>query len=342
MLRVVRSSGRSLLAIINDVLDFSKIEAEKLVLENIDFDLRMVTDEVTDLIAWGARDKGLEIKKIFDPLIPLALRGDPGRLRQVLLNLAGNAVKFTDEGSVIIRVQRVEDHGERIRIRFEVEDTGIGLSAETKGRLFQPFTQADGSTTRKYGGTGLGLSISKRLVELMGGDIGVESWEGEGSLFYFSIPLDLSSHQDTQVSNQMEETIRYPTLSEEKGLLSRRVMLVEDNLANQRLGMLLLHKLGYQVSLAIDGQQAVEAAKTENYDIILMDCQMPGMDGFEATAIIREMEKRNGRHIPIIAMTANALQEDREKCIAVGMDDYMSKPINPRLLSKILERWLSK
>lgn len=342
MLRVVRSSGKSLLAIINDVLDFSKIEAEKLVLENIDFNLRILTEEVTDLVAWGARDKELEIKIIFDPLIPQTLRGDPGRLRQVLLNLAGNAVKFTDEGRVIIGVQRVEEHGERILIRFEVKDTGIGLSAETKGRLFHPFTQADGSTTRKYGGTGLGLSISKRLVELMGGDIGVESWEGEGSLFYFFIPLDLSSHQDTQVSNEMEEAAISPALSEEKLLFSRRVMLVEDNLANQKLGMLLLRKLGYQVGLAIDGRQAVEVAKTENYDIILMDCQMPGMDGFEATAIIREMEKRNGKHIPIIAMTANALQEDLEKCIAVGMDDYMSKPINPRLLRKVLERWLSK
>ena len=483
LVTIVRNSSKALLEIINDILDFSKIEAGKLLLEEIDFDIVALTEDVVDLVAWKAKDKGLGMMTFVEPTIPLILRGDPGRLRQILLNLVGNAIKFTSVGEIIIRVMLMGKNDTYVDIRFEIKDTGIGLSEDAGKRLFQPFTQADGSTTRKYGGTGLGLSISKRLVMLMGGDIGLKSVQGQGSLFYFTIPLYhaqgttspvryLAEHVELQglrvlvigdskdsreiiesylgawgmqsktidnsqvllstivrgdvigllydliiVDTTMEQDGKdlvskikqHPTLSQSKIIvlsyhdgmgqqatdldanaeryllkpvkqshlfdtiavvMSRvsqvplpmsamevaatvsviveetsssgiTVLLAEDNRANQKLAMLLLTKLGYQVELAVNGQEAVAAVKQGNYDVVLMDCQMPEMDGFEATIQIRQLEKGTERHLPIIAMTANAMQGDREKCLSVGMDDYISKPINPKQLKQMLEQWSS-
>jgi len=353
MLRTVSESGKYLLVIINDILDFSKIEARQLMLENVSFNPVTLIEDVADLMAWKAKEKGVSLTSFIAPTIPLVVHGDPVRLRQVLLNLAGNAVKFTQSGAVVIRALQVEDnnHQEQAYIRFEIRDTGIGLSATTIERLFQPFTQADNSTTRKYGGTGLGLSISKQIVELMGGTIGVESMEGKGSLFYFSIPFDVPSGQNTVKSNNkmtLASTISasgskvaatLPTSPDQVLLKSRFILLAEDNLANQKLAMLVLGKLGCQVTPVVNGLEVVEAVRRGQYDIILMDCQMPEMDGFEATLAIREVEKTTGQHIPIIAMTANAMQGDREQCLAGGMDDYISKPISPKQLKQIIERW---
>lgn len=333
---IVRNSGRALLDIINDILDFSKIEAGKVVLEEIDFDIVKLIEDVADLVGWKARDKGLEMGTSIDPIIPRVLRGDPGRLRQIMLNLAGNAVKFTETGIITIRARLMSQKEEECYIRFEIQDTGIGLSEETRNRLFEPFTQADGSTTRKYGGTGLGLSISKRLAELMEGSIGVDSQEGEGSLFYFIIPLQTARFNE--ISSKDEVGIPLVGISE-KPLSAITILLAEDNKANQKLAMMLLKKIGYESVLVENGREAVAAAQIEKYDLILMDCQMPEMDGFEATIAIRNAEKNTGRHIPIIAMTANAMQGDREKCLSAGMDDYISKPINPKQLKQTLERW---
>ena len=357
MAETIRSAGRSLLSIINDILDYSKIEAGKMKLENIAFDLTELVEDVARILAWKIRDKGLTLTTWIDPDIPALLQGDPGRIRQILLNIAGNAVKFTETGGVAVRASLVSRQDGRMQIRFEVKDSGIGLSDEVKRRLFRPFTQADSSTTRKYGGTGLGLSISKALVELMAGEIGVESTEGRGSLFFFVLPLQIGNGPQTggsvmagaelgpdkQVetnSDKVEVPQEYVAAPVTEEPTAPVLLLVEDNAANQKLATLLLHKLGYQVVFAANGREAVETVRTAKPDLVLMDCQMPEMDGFAATEEIRELERYAERHVPIIAMTANALQGDREKCIAVGMDDYISKPITPLALKATLERWL--
>ena len=482
MIQTIRHSGKSLLTIINDVLDFSKIEARKLEIETIKFDISTLMEEVADLLVWKARDKGLTMMIYSDPAIPPVLFGDPSRLRQVMLNFAGNAVKFTQKGEIVIRALLLEKQHEGVQLRFEVKDTGIGISTEAMGRLFNPFVQADGSTTRKFGGTGLGLSISKRLIDLMGGTVGVESIEGQGALFYFTISLptarddenmpltavgELGNHKVLiiDVSHDSGEIIynyvvawgirsdRAADLSEglekfqreaaigapydlviinvkdfaldaasaikvfkgkhghsavrvvfitpydvagnkeealqagvdgylimpvkqsqlfdciaslnggiTEGALApqnmakavetsvkseseekiHRILLVEDTVANQKLAMMLLKKLGYQAVLAKNGLEAVQCIDTVNPDLILMDCQMPEMDGFEATAAIREAEKASGRYIPIVAMTANAMKGDKEKCLAAGMDDYTTKPINPKQLAQTIEQWIEK
>ena len=469
------------MTVINDILDFSKIEAGKMEMENIDFNPGKMINDSADLIAWKIRTSDLIFMTFIDPDIPTVLNGDPGRIRQVLLNLAGNAMKFTPTGEVLIRVLLLENSPAGCIVRFEVKDTGIGLSPETQQRLFQPFVQADGSTTRKYGGTGLGLSISKRLISLMGGKIGVESELGKGSLFWFEIPLlhgqtgmvetekvldlqgiailmvderqssreilhryvrvqgvhcdclnnmgktvewlrkaatggnpydlllldslapaeegvglvrtvradpllqnlkivmvaahDVPKHKTESVAAGVDRYLLQPVkrlqllaniadvmqrkslsalqgeggqetshsdgIPEEK-LQPRRLLLAEDNLANQKLAMLLLKKLGYEVQVAINGKEAVRAALGVKFDAVLMDCQMPEMDGFEATLAIRGAEKHTEMHVPIIAMTANAMQDDRQKCLQVGMDDYISKPINSKKLAEILERWVAK
>ena len=479
MVTTIRNSGESLLSIINDVLDFSKIEAGKFEMEQIDFNIYSLIDDVGDLIAWKARAQGLVMMTFVDPLTPLWLRGDPNRLRQVLLNLAGNAVKFTAKGEVMIKVMPEGVDPANLTIRFEVRDTGIGMSSEVTARLFQPFTQADGSTTRRYGGTGLGLSISKKLVELMGGKIGVESESGKGSLFWFAIPMqpgqenreltvrqksdlaglrvlivddndnsreiihrycvswgmrnggaaspleavqilrseaeksdsydllvldfqmpdmnglqlarkiradeslrnikiimisscDMAGHRESvlaagvdgyllkpvkqshlfdAIATAMRRIVADPepvkALSEPVGKLENtienyapvKVLLAEDNPANQKLALLLLKKLGYEAHLAVNGKEALAKLQTESYDLVLMDCQMPEMDGYEATQVIRANEKSTGQRIPILAMTANAMLDDRDKCLKTGMDDHISKPINAQRFAEILQRW---
>ncbi|MEO8436119.1 MAG: response regulator [Pyrinomonadaceae bacterium] len=477
----VRSSGESLMTIINDILDFSKIEAGKLHFETVDFDLHHVVEGTVELLAGHAQAKGIEFASLIHSDVPSHLRGDPGRLRQVLTNLVGNAVKFTERGEVIVRATKESETDTDVTVRFAVTDTGIGISEAGRHRLFQAFTQADGSTTRRYGGTGLGLVISKQLVELMDGEIGVESEAGKGSTFWFTARLEKQSagaaeaaapsgldmrnlrvlivddnatnrkilvHQtsswgmlpteadagqralellrvaaeqsrpfdvvlmdlqmpdmdgfelariikadpkmravplilmpsfgqrgDGQIARETgfaayltkpvrqsqlydclvtvlnkSEIIPTPSLPtklvtrhtlEEVTALSRRLILIaEDNIVNQKVAARQIEKLGYRADVAANGLEAVEALLRIPYDLVLMDCQMPEMDGFEATAEIRRREG-DGAHTPIIAMTANALQGDREKCLAAGMDDYLSKPVKVEELQGMLARWLA-
>lgn len=473
----VHESAEALLMIINDTLDYSKIEAGKMTLEDIPFCVRNIVEGVADLTACTARNKGLPVMAYVDPEIPRTLRGDPGRLRQILFNLVGNAVKFTQTGEVIVRAVLQERTDDAVTVRFMVMDTGIGIKEETKNNLFKPFTQADSSMARKFGGTGLGLSIAKRLVELIKGEIGVESIWGSGSTFWFtaqftfdaaadasgsplSLPIaGLDRYQAVIVSDSMMTTdivARYlqtmgvggtescssndwqkgpgqnvlreqellildtdyvktaapvgalpvltlgacekmrgeagqsgihltkpvkfdllagslrALLSDDQAALilpsstcaaadlkpvngqnrdaisdtvpaceANGILVVEDNRANQKLALLLLKKLGYKAEAVNDGREAVNTVLNGNYAAILMDCQMPEMDGFEATRQIRDALMNKADRIPIIAMTANAMEGDREKCIASGMDDYLSKPIKPEALRTMLEHWLA-
>lgn len=470
-------SAEALLVLINDILDFSKIEAGRLELENINFDLRNTIEDVAYALAKRAEEKGLELVCLIHPDLNSDLSGDPARLRQVLVNLVGNAIKFTHHGEIVIQAEPMYEDEKDVEIKFSVQDTGIGIPPERQALIFERFTQADGSTTRKYGGTGLGLTISKQLVEAMGGAIGVQSVPGEGSMFWFTIkfekraravkpttaplrsqvvsmrsarvlvvddnptnrtvlthmcvgfgcqieavpsgakaievlrqairadhPYDIvlldmqmpgmdgeqtaraiqsdpslkqakiiiltsmgkrgdaarlealgcSAYLLKPVKQQMLREALMAVLSqqeqEESHLVTRhrlaeqkrhnlRILLAEDNLINQKLAVTLLQKAGYSVDAVENGLQAVEKAKTSSYNAILMDVQMSEMDGFEATGLIREWEREAGRYTPIIAMTAHALSGDRERCIEAGMDDYLSKPLQPKVFFTILERW---
>lgn len=350
--KLVRHSAEVLLTIINDILDFSKIEAGKLVLEFVEFHLPSLVLLTTELVGAQAREKGLQLHIQVAPELPQNFTGDAGRIRQVLLNLLSNAVKFTLQGEVRVQVKLAAQlpgdvMDENTRVTFLVHDTGIGLSDAARAQIFQPFTQADMSITRRFGGTGLGLAISKRLVELMGGEIGVESVEKQGSTFWFTIPLQKAQNMTLppdwdlteELRNERAETALVPL--NVRGLL----LLVEDNAANQKLAQMQLSKLGVQnIQTVANGREAIDALQeTErvggSYTLILMDCQMPEMDGFAATRLLREMEKQTGRHTPVIAMTANAMQGDREACIAAGMDDYISKPVRMSSLRVVLNRW---
>ncbi|MGH2725580.1 MAG: response regulator, partial [Actinomycetota bacterium] len=467
---LVRASADSLLGIINDILDFSKIEARKLQLEVTDFDVRQVVEEVAGLVAQGAHMKQLELAIAVDPRVPQTLRGDPGRLRQILLNLVANAVKFTEKGEVVVRAAPSGDRGERVAIRFEVSDTGIGMTDEEQDCMFQAFSQADASTTRRYGGTGLGLAISKQLVELMDGEIGVTSEKGAGSTFWFVVPFgrgtsapalpektdlrgrrvlivddnetnrrileqqtlswgmradlavsgpsaleamkaasgrselydlvisDLhmpdinglmlakairedeaicgvpvilltssSGHVDPAIAaglgivasltkpvrqSQLYDAIACaltgPTLESREVTqyaapsrpIRGHVLVAEDNAVNQRVAAAMLERIGYRADVVANGLEALEALKHIPYDAVLMDCQMPEMDGFAATRTIREREGPD-RHTPVLAMTAAAMEGDRERCLAAGMDEYVSKPVCIDDLAAALERWVS-
>ncbi len=469
----VRTSADSLLAIINDILDFSKIEAGKLLIEQADFDLHVAVENVIDLFSAPAGAKDVEIGLLFDHTIPRIVRGDGGRLRQVLTNLIGNAVKFTHHGEVIVHMNRENDEdGNLARVRFAVTDTGVGMSEEVVSRLFQAFSQADAATTRRYGGTGLGLAISKQLVELMGGTIGVTSVSGKGSTFWFTVPFETAEEQaiahsvslenlrvlivdDTETNRRVlrhnvsswkmladeassgrEAVVKLETaaaagtpfavavvdmiMPEMDGLaLSRviksygaiapvkivivtsaanriesavmksvgidacltkpvkqsalydaianavsgremtpekqlkpkeaprpmrddvRILVAEDNPVNQKVALRQLERLGYKADSAANGVEALEALGRIPYDLVFMDCQMPEMDGYEATRAIRRREG-NERRTPIVALTANAMKGDREKCIAAGMDDYLSKPVREAELLALLEKWLPR
>ena len=343
LVNTVHYAGEALLAVINDILDFSKIEAGMMEIDNLDFQIHPLIEELTSLMVWKAREKAISLKSIIDPEMPPTLHGDAKRIRQVLLNLAGNAVKFTHEGEVSIRVAVKENSAAGCIVRFEVRDTGIGLSPAAQARLFQPFVQADGSTTRKYGGTGLGLSISKRLVTLMGGKIGVESIVDRGSVFWFELPLlhgqDLAATPEIAYLRQ-PVSLPLPGSCLLSGQPCGKILLVEDNSANRKLALILLKKLGYETQVAVNGREAVQAVIEGEFAAVLMDCQMPEMDGFEATQEIRMWENDKDRHVVIIAMTANALIDDRQRCLQVGMDDYISKPIHPHELKDTLERWI--
>ncbi|MBK7661613.1 MAG: response regulator [Betaproteobacteria bacterium] len=323
-------SGESLLGIINDILDYSKIEAGRLSIENTPFDLAALVREVSDLLAPGAAAKGVALQVAWEPGVPRWVSGDPMRLRQVLLNLAGNAVKFTECGEVDLRVRQAAGEDGTPRLAFSVRDTGIGIEPIALGRLATPFTQADESTTRRYGGTGLGLAISRQLVGLMGGTLDIESTPGRGSTFAFSIPLQAAVGPPHQ-----EATAPRPAPSRRCG----RILLAEDNPVNQQVACAFLENAGHAVAVVANGREAVRESVTGAFDLVLMDCQMPEMDGFAATAEIRRSQDGAAR-TPIVAVTANALAGDRERCLASGFDDYLAKPYREEALLAVVNRWL--
>ena len=432
-LGLVHQSAESLLAIINDILDFSKIEAGKLDLETINFDLRESLGDTLQTLGFRAHQKDLELVYEVQPDVPEALIGDPGRIRQILINLVGNAIKFTETGEVVVSVaeETQEQSAEATTLHFTVRDTGVGVPLEKQATIFEAFSQADGSMARKYGGTGLGLTISRRLVELMHGRIWLESVPGKGSTFHFTIQVGLqvapAAHAapvEPEYLHHMRALIvddNFANLRVLGGMLDRwgmqpteagggqatimmltsaghigdaarcrelgisaylvkpirqnellnaicavltnapqqstdrlvtkhtlreeshrnRILLAEDNLVNQKLALRLLEKRGFEVTVVGNGRAAVEAVEKGSFDAILMDVQMPEMDGFEATAAIREKEKLTGAHIPIIAMTAHALKGDQQRCLEAGMDAYLSKPIRTAELFKTIEEFLN-
>lgn len=399
LVEVTRLSGEALLSVINDVLDFSKIEAGKLDLLREPIPLRTTLEEAAVVLAERAQHKGLELALDVEDGLPqldgvqLVVQGDRMRIRQVVTNLLGNAIKFTAEGEVRLVASVLEPPGERVRVRIEVQDTGIGIAPENLDRIFQPFVQADSSLNRRFGGTGLGLAICKRLVEAMGGEIGVTSTPGRGSCFWFTLelgvvrgsaaaaavaanasrrsavslkrlkargeatappilsaaaePADKSPALESepvpepgaQVKADPEPAAPAPQRERERG----RILLVEDNAINQLVARRVLQAHGFKVDVAADGRAGVDANANKRYDAILMDCQMPVLDGLEATRLIREREQAQGLpRVPILALTAHALSEERERCIAVGMDDYLSKPFAPQALIGMVVHWVEK
>lgn len=333
-LLAVQTSAETLLTVINDILDFSKIEAGKLDLDLVPFHLRECVDETLKLLAVRARQKGVDLRCRVAPEIPAWIVGDRVRLGQILLNLVGNAIKFTERGSVSVDACLRACHGRELEMEVAVTDTGIGIAPEKQQTIFEAFAQADGSMSRRFGGTGLGLTISSRLVEMMGGHISVESRPGAGSCFRFSI------HTETAAGAARESAGPAPLRSREEvpsGSRPLRVLLAEDNLVNQTVLRALLERQGHSVSLAGTGAEAVAALARHTFDVVLMDVQMPEMSGFEATEAIRSSEKGSGRHIPIIAMTAHAMKGDRERCLEHGMDAYISKPVRPAQLWEALQ-----
>lgn len=384
---IAKRSASTLLNLVTDILDFSSSEAGKLKLEALDFHLHEVLEHTISLFAPHAKEKGLQLRYELSPKLPPMFRGDPHRLQQILVNLIGNALKFTEHGEISIEVQEAANSSdEAVRepyrgnaamdadgstLEFVVQDTGIGIAKDQQERLFQSFSQVDASSSRKYGGTGLGLAISKQLVELMGGVIGIESTPGRGSRFWFRVQLAPSSLSTPPRSSA---NLRSPAMKQAVALIEEaspgcnsRILLVEDNLVNQKLALRLLKKLGYEADVAGNGEEALIILEQKSYDAILMDCQMPQMDGFAATREIRRREacvatpleqpieggsqaivhptENNGqpqpKRVPIIALTANAIKGDRERCLEAGMDDYLTKPIHPPELKTTLRRWLT-
>jgi len=339
----VQTSGESLLGILNDLLDFSKLEADRVELEEIPFDISELAEGTVKLMAPQAREKGLRIDCQLASGLPGRLVGDPNRLRQVLLNLISNALKFTARGEVLLGVSAGEDTAGDIAVRFEVSDTGIGMSAEVQRTLFQPFIQADASTTRCYGGTGLGLAICQKLVRMMGGEIEILSTPGEGSKFWFTLRLKRPAlHPQESMPRTPAGAVQAETCAAAttQGI---RVLLVEDNAVNLKLATILLRKEGFDVDTAANGLEALRRWEADEYAIIFMDCQMPEMDGYEAARQIRAREAAEDRGpTPIVALTANALDRDREDCLGAGMDEFLTKPIAMNRLKDIVARVLRK
>ena len=379
----IRTSGEVLLTVIDDILDFSKIEAGRLTIVPRPFDLPASVSAVVSLLAPRAAERGLALTSQVDPDVPRGLVGDEVRIRQIMLNLVGNAVKFTERGSVELRVARDEGRGGRRRqdeqdgedggmgtdgdgsissvatrnsqlVRIEVRDTGIGIPAEKLSQLFERFSQLKSSTTRQYGGTGLGLAISKRLVELMGGEIGAESEIGKGSIFWVTLPLPIDPAGVEEAGAGSGGASPVPTVEPERtpsvsaasssggGCEGHRILVVEDDPIGRRVAVQLVRRLGYAVDAVSDGQAAIEAVAATAYTLVLMDCQMPDVDGYMATAEIRRREAVLGsgaRRVPIVALTASRVDADEERCRAVGMDEYLSKPIDGQQLAALIERW---
>jgi signal transduction histidine kinase/ActR/RegA family two-component response regulator len=322
----ITHSAEALLSVVNDILDWSRIESGKIQFEAIPFDCAHILNGVCDILRPQAEPKGLEISVISEVEAIPTLVGDPSRLRQVLLNLAANAVKFTEEGFVRLKLSSKAASAEHFGLRIEITDSGIGITPQQISKLFHRFSQADASTTRRFGGSGLGLAISKSLIEQMGGRIGVDSKVGEGSTFWIELELPIHAAPKPEVP---KETV----VSTDKAL---NILIAEDNEVNQRLATLVLEMAGHQSEVAADGLIALEKALSQDYDLILMDCQMPGMDGYEAT---RQIRQQISRHVPIIGLTASALINDRQDCLNAGMDDYLSKPYRANQLLAAVARW---
>jgi signal transduction histidine kinase/CheY-like chemotaxis protein/HPt (histidine-containing phosphotransfer) domain-containing protein len=340
-LRLVRVSAESLLQIVSDVLDFSKIEAGKLELDATGFPLRSTLSDLVKSLGIRAEEKGLELACHIADGTPDNLIGDQLRMRQVLVNLVGNAIKFTDRGEIVVRVESEPVDDGQVEVRFSVRDTGVGISPDHQRLIFDAFTQSDGSATRRFGGTGLGLAISTRLVTLMGGQIWVESEVGKGSEFHFTALCHLATGDASSVRGR--STAALPAALSASGTAaverSLNILLAEDSIVNQRVTIGMLKKRGHSVQIVNNGKEAVQALACEQFDLVFMDVQMPEMDGFEATAAIRRQEKETGGHVPIVAMTAHAMKGDRERCLDAGMDDYLAKPVEAKLLSEVLARW---
>ncbi len=336
-------ASRHLLRIINDILDISKVEANKMVLEIEDFQPARIIDHVCGIVADQVAEKQLHLSVDLDH-IPLKLRGDGVRLSQVLLNLVGNAVKFTEQGRVDILGSIACEDADQVRVRFEVRDTGIGMSEEQLQRVFVAFEQADSSTTRRFGGTGLGLAISKRLAELMGGTLGIESTPGQGTLFWIELPFARSTQVPVTPSilhDTQTEILPQPASAMDEELARRRgahILLVEDIPVNQEVAQMLLESMGMQVSLADNGKTAVDMVSAGPFDLVCLDIQMPVMDGIQAAQAIRQLPA--GQAVPIVAMTANAFNADREQCLQAGMNDHVAKPIEQGVLERLLIKWL--
>jgi len=334
----VRNSAQALLGIINDILDFSKIEAGKMALERIGFRLRNCVEDTVKFLELQAQAKGLALRWSVNPDVPDDVVGDPGRLRQVLTNLIVNAVKFTDRGEITVRAQNHPAGPERVGLHFEVQDTGIGIPLTVQEKIFESFEQADSSNHRKYGGTGLGLAISAQLAAQMGGRIWVQSREGEGSTFHFTVVFD---RQRAVPSTPAPKPV-CPEAETQAHVLTQpprpiNILLAEDNPINQKLARRLLEKWGHSVRIANNGHEALDLLNRETFDLILMDIQMPELDGYRTTAAIREREKSSGEHINIVAMTAHAMKGDKERCLEAGMDGYLAKPFQVEELLAVIE-----
>jgi CheY-like chemotaxis protein len=332
-----------LLTIINDILDFSKIEAGKLTIVPVVFDLHETMQEIARLFAAEAQKKGIALQVKPMPDTPRRVRSDPLRLRQILTNLIGNALKFTPAGLIDVTVTCTARRATEAQLRFSITDTGIGIPAERLPDLFEKFTQGDASTTRQYGGTGLGLAISKHLVALLGGTIGVSSQSGVGSTFWFTLPVAVvleaeMASQAALAAPEVQTGDREPPAH--AAPFRTHILLAEDKPINQQVAMNMLEELGYRVDVVANGREALAALDQTHYDCLCIDCQMPDIDGYATTAAIRAREAQSGGHLPILAMTAHAMQGDRERCLAAGMDAYLAKPFTMAELSAALETLL--
>ncbi|MEI6820482.1 MAG: response regulator [Bacteroidota bacterium] len=333
-LKLISISSNNLLAIINDILDLSKIESGQINIENIDFDINENLQEVLRLLSFKSKEKGISINTYIDKKVPRYIKGDPIRLNQIILNLANNAVKFTETGSVDIYIDCESDTRDNVKLKFSIKDTGIGISHEGMKKLFKEFSQVYSYTTRKHGGTGLGLAISKKLVEIMDGEIGVESELGKGSNFWFTVMLSKGKEP-----NKNEQEMDEPEF--EVSLNKLKILLAEDNLINQKVAKMTLERMGHNVTIAENGEAAVEKFLSTEFDLILMDVQMPIMSGIDATKQIRKIEEaiNKNKGIPIIAMTANVMKQDKDEYLASGMDDYISKPFKLAELLSLLDKY---
>ena len=340
-IEIIQSSSELLLTIVNDILDFAKLSAGKVLLDKMDFSLTEVVKGVIDSFAETVRAKKIDLTLSMDADLPASVQGDPNRLRQILNNLISNAIKFTSAGGVAVRATKAEESDDHVRVRFEVIDSGIGIPLELQDRLFQPFAQAGGSTSRSYGGTGLGLVISAQLTKQMGGEIGFESAPGKGSNFHFTVRLDKGAKMVLPSTTSADS--HFPQTGARAKLLPEwrkdvRVLVVDDNATTQAVVTAQLSIIGYTAKIVEDALRGLKALSDEHYDIVLMDCEMPEMDGYTATAEIRRLQG-NARHTVVIALTAHATEGDRERCLEAGMDDYISKPVKLEALTEMLDSW---